>query len=110
MIRKRAIPKRIREMVWKKYMGKIWSGKCNVTWCDNSFSVLSSWHVGHNKPESKGGDTSIENLRPICADCNLGMGNKYSIEEWSKEFDTENFLVSNAHSVLFKMNKNVYPK
>ena len=74
-------------MVWKTYIGKKWSGKCHVSWCDNKFSILSSWHVGHNEPEAKGGNLSIENLRPICADCNLGMGNKYSIDEWSQTFD-----------------------
>ena len=89
MVKKVSIPKRVREMVWKTYIGKKWRGKCFVSWCDNKFSVLSSWHVGHNKPESKGGDLSIENLRPICADCNLGMNNKYSIEEWCSIFDKE---------------------
>ena len=41
-----------------------------------------SW--GHNIPESHGGATNINNLKPICARCNLSMGNYYSIEEWSK--------------------------
>ena len=84
---KKNIPKRVRSVVWEKYIGEKWKGKCNVSWCNNTFNVLSSWHVGHNKPESKGGDLSIENLRPICPDCNLGMGNNYSIEEWSASFD-----------------------
>lgn len=99
---KKKIPKRIREIVWKKYIGHLWTGKCSVSWCDNFFSVLSSWHVGHNKPESKGGDLSIENLRPICADCNLGMGNKYSIEEWSETFDRILKLENNAINILSK--------
>jgi hypothetical protein len=42
------------------------------------------YHVGHNIPESRGGATNINNLKPICARCNLSMGNYYSIEEWSK--------------------------
>jgi 5-methylcytosine-specific restriction endonuclease McrA len=42
------------------------------------------FHVGHNIPESKGGKTNINNLKPICARCNLSMGSQYSIEEWSK--------------------------
>ena len=86
-MKKQNIPKRVREIVWKRYIGQRWKGNCKVSWCDNKFTVLSAWHVGHNKPESKGGDLSIENLRPICPECNLGMGNKYSIEEWSENFD-----------------------
>jgi len=77
------IPKRIRALVWKQYIGKKWKGKCYVEWCNNKFDVLSSWHVGHNLPESKGGTLNIKNLRPICCDCNLGMGNRYTIDEWS---------------------------
>ena len=102
------IPKRVREMVWKTYIGKKWDGKCKVSWCDNTFSVLSSWHVGHNNPESKGGDLSIENLRPICAECNLGMGNKYSIEEWAETFDRSYRLRKRAIKILtfMKFKKN----
>lgn len=43
-----------------------------------------NFHVGHNIPESKGGDMVLENLRPICQGCNLSMGNNYSIDEWNK--------------------------
>jgi len=86
-IKKINIPKRVRSMVWEKYIGKKWKGSCNVNWCNNKFNVLSSsWHVGHDIPESKGGSLNISNLRPICSDCNIGMGNNYSIQEWSSTF------------------------
>ena len=85
-IKKTKIPKAVRRAVWLKYIGKKWQGKCNVSWCSNKFDVLDSWHVGHNIPESKGGSLSISNLRPICASCNLGMGNDYTIDEWDKTF------------------------
>tara|TARA_B100000427_G_C15383219_1_gene539886 strand:- start:102 stop:449 length:348 start_codon:yes stop_codon:yes gene_type:complete len=108
-MKKISIPKRVREIVWKKYIGKKWRGKCSVSWCDNKFSVLSAWHVGHNKPESKGGDLSIDNLRPICAECNLGMGNRYSIDEWSSEFDKyhayENEAIKIIAFLILKRNK-----
>ena len=100
---KKTIPKRVRELVWKKYIGKCWSGKCHVSWCDNDFTVLSSWHVGHNNPESKGGDLSIENLRPVCPECNLGMGNKYSIEEWSETFDKNYRFENTAIKILSRL-------
>ena len=81
-------------------------GKCNVSWCNNKFTILSSWHVGHNIPESKGGDLTIENLRPICPDCNLGMGNRYSIEEWSESFDRVYFLEKKVIRILSYMKRN----
>jgi len=81
------IPKRVRSIVWEKYIGKKWKGSCYVKWCNNKFNVLSSsWHVGHDIPESKGGSLNISNLRPICSDCNLGMSNQYSIQEWTNTF------------------------
>jgi hypothetical protein len=42
--------------------------------------------VGHNIPESKGGKTTINNLIPICGDCNRSMGDRYTIDEFSQEF------------------------
>lgn len=82
------IPKAVRKAVWIKYIGKRWSSPCYVSWCSNKLDVLGSWHAGHNIPVSKGGDYSLENLRPICADCNLGMGNRYTINEWSNMFSS----------------------
>ena len=73
-IRKKYIPKRVRHAVWKRYAGKVWETKCNVSWCENKLEVLGSWHVGHNISEAKGGDFSIDNFRPICQQCNSSMG------------------------------------
>ncbi len=81
--KKKIIPKAIREQVWIKYVGKQFEVKCPINWCENKISVFD-FHVGHNIPESKGGKTDIENLRPICSRCNLSMGNQYTIIEWVK--------------------------
>jgi len=35
-------------------------------------------HVDHILPWSKGGKTAFGNLRTLCADCNIGRGNRYS--------------------------------
>lgn len=79
--KKKIIPKALREQVWIKYMGKNFESKCHIKWCENRINVFD-FHVGHNIPESKGGNTDIENLRPICSRCNLSMGNNYTIMEW----------------------------
>ena len=80
---KSTIPKALREQVWLRYFGKVYTHKCHVTWCDNQINVFD-FHVGHNLPESKGGPTVLENLRPICSRCNLSMGNNYTIDQWNK--------------------------
>ena len=77
------IPKAIREQVWIKYIGKKYQTKCYIHWCRNDIDVFN-FHVGHNIPESKEGSLSLENLRPICARCNLSMSNNYTIDEWQK--------------------------
>lgn len=80
---KKRIPKAIREQVWIFYNGRKFSKKCYVSWCKNVIDVFN-FHVGHNKPESKGGKLVIKNLRPICSRCNHSMGNRYTITKWTK--------------------------
>lgn len=80
---KKKIPKALREQVWVQTIGHKFEHKCIIEWCNNIITVFD-FHVGHNIPESKGGTTDITNLKPICARCNLSMGNQYSIEDWSK--------------------------
>ena len=77
------IPKALREQVWLHFNGQRYNSKCYVRWCKNKIDVFN-FQVGHNIPESKGGPTVLENLRPICSRCNLSMGNNYTIDEWNK--------------------------
>ena len=77
------IPKALREQVWLKQFGKQYSAKCASVWCENKITVFD-FHCGHDIPESKGGETILENLVPICARCNLSMGNSYTFKEWNK--------------------------
>jgi hypothetical protein len=80
---KESIPKRVRELVWTTHNGEVFTHKCFVSWCDNNINVFN-FQVGHDIPESKGGTLDIDNLKPICGNCNLSMGNKYTITEWCK--------------------------
>jgi 5-methylcytosine-specific restriction endonuclease McrA len=78
---KKPIPKAIREQVWLKRVGKKFESKCKTTWCQNKITVWD-FHCGHDIPESKGGETKIYNLHPICSRCNLSMSNNYTFSEW----------------------------
>lgn len=80
---KAAIPRALREQLWIHYFGETFKHKCYVRWCLNEINVFN-FHVGHNKPESKGGKLNISNLRPICSRCNHSMSNNYTITEWNK--------------------------
>jgi len=81
--KKAKIPRALREQVWLINIGKQYEKKCLIKWCQNKMNVFD-FHVGHNIPESKGGATNIDNLKPICSRCNSSMSNNYSIEEWVK--------------------------
>ena len=81
-IKKDRIPKALREQVWLRNMGHTFSKKCTIRWCSNKITVFD-FHVGHNIPESKGGTIELENLKPICARCNLSMSDNYTIDEWN---------------------------
>jgi hypothetical protein len=79
------IPKALREQVWITHAGRVFETKCSVTWCKNQINVFD-YQCGHNIPESKGGKTNIGNLIPICARCNISMGNLFTIDQWNSEF------------------------
>lgn len=85
--RKKKIPAAVREQVWIRHMGRVFEGRCNVVWCSNHITVFD-FQAGHNIPESKGGETTVENLIPICARCNLSMSDSYTIDGWNTAFTT----------------------
>ncbi|HMD53649.1 MAG TPA: HNH endonuclease signature motif containing protein [Phycisphaerae bacterium] len=49
--------------------------------CGNSPAIDANCHlhVDHIRPFSKGGKTRAENLRALCAHCNIGKGNRETI-------------------------------
>lgn len=73
-------------------MGDVFFAKCHVRWCSSRISPFD-FHVGHNVPHAHGGSLDLNNLRPICAKCNLSMGDRYTIDQW-------NNLVANTEPVI----------
>lgn len=83
-IRRKTIPKHIKTLVWNKYIGReTVESKCLS--CKQEKIDMRNFHCGHVIAEAKGGDLTINNLRPICAPCNLSMGTK-SMNEFTQEF------------------------
>jgi 5-methylcytosine-specific restriction endonuclease McrA len=104
--KRKAIPKALREEVWRRYIGTTYESKCTIGWCTNKITPFD-YEVGHNIPHSKGGLTTIENLRPICSRCNKSMSDTYSIDEWNtmgkkQEFSNEAVPVTTTGCWCFK--------
>lgn len=67
------IPSAIRNTVWNYYIGPdMKSGNCSC--CKLEKISYVNFECGHVIAYSKGGETNIENLRPICSNCNKSMG------------------------------------
>ena len=80
---KKKLPKALRQQTWLKYIGPVFNSKCLINWCQNNINPFN-FEVGHNIPSSKGGTNNINNLRPICSQCNKSMGNQFTIDEFIK--------------------------
>jgi hypothetical protein len=67
-----SIPHSVRMTVWKNNFGPSKAqGLCYV--CGETISIRN-FECGHIKSKENGGDNSIENLKPVCSDCNKSMG------------------------------------
>jgi hypothetical protein len=70
--KKKSIPKSLRIKVWNTYVGEN-VGKIKCLCCNTIDITQSIFECGHIIAEAKGGETSLENLRPICSTCNKSM-------------------------------------
>jgi len=83
-LRRKKIPKHIKTLVWNKYIGAD-IAQADCISCRQVKITNRSFHCGHVIAESKGGDMTINNLRPICEACNGSMGTQ-SMNEFTKAF------------------------
>jgi hypothetical protein len=71
--KKKVIPKQVKILCWNLYIGEDKTNSKCV--CCNSTTInITNFHCGHVLAEVNGGETNINNLRPICSGCNLSMG------------------------------------
>lgn len=68
--RRTRIPATTRQNVWQKH-NQMLNGSC---YCCNNPLQFCNMVCGHIRAHALGGDSSLENLMPICAACNLAMG------------------------------------
>lgn len=69
----------LRYQVWEKYIGKYLKTKCFCCRINEitPFTYHNTFQAGHIISDRDGGKTSIENLIPICRDCNMLMGSEH---------------------------------
>ena len=78
------LSKKLKDEVWKTYYDNKEKTKCPIIECSNIISK-NSFHTGHIISEKNGGTLDIDNLHPICSECNMIMGckNWYDYDEKS---------------------------
>ncbi len=70
--KKQHITKTLRALVWEHYIGgEFGRGVC---YCCHRIISVADFECGHVVAESRGGATTVANLRPICGLCNRSMG------------------------------------
>ena len=73
--KKKTIPKSLKIAVWNKHFGED-IGKAKCLCCNITDITQLKFHAGHVIAENNGGETNIDNLRPICETCNKSMRTK----------------------------------
>ena len=81
--KKEVIPAARKTEVWNHYIGET-VGKAKCPCCDIRDITSRDFVAGHVISEHDGGTIDVENLRPICAICNSGMGSRNMIA-WMKK-------------------------
>ena len=73
---KKRITRKLRLEVWnKEYGSNIDEGICTIKNCTIKYKKNSNdWDSGHIISEFNGGETTLNNLRPLCKQCNNCMG------------------------------------
>ena len=71
--KKKSISIKLKQKVWDSYFGPT-VGSIACPCCQHTIIRQIEFHCGHKVPEALGGLTKVENLIPLCAQCNLSMG------------------------------------
>jgi len=81
--KKKSIPAAIKRLVWHRWIGEE-IGKTKCLCCNVTDINQMSFNCGHIIAESKGGETIVSNLKPICQNCNSSMASM-NMDEFMKK-------------------------
>ena len=78
------IPQALRTATWIEYIGEE-NSQAKCLCCKTAVISVFNFHCAHVISESKGGELTLENLRPVCGACNLSMG-MVSMEDFANSY------------------------
>jgi 5-methylcytosine-specific restriction endonuclease McrA len=91
--RRKYIPAAIKRQSWYNLYGKqTGEGLCQV--CCRNYIYQSDFECGHIISEYNNGPTSLDNLLPICKDCNKSISRK-NIVDYVREYHPFNYTIFN---------------
>jgi hypothetical protein len=79
---RKSIPKSLKMDLWRNHFGHQFKGRC---FCCKKEIMRDNFEAGHHLSDSNGGSDSLDNLRPICFDCNRSMGS-INMNEFISEY------------------------
>lgn len=107
--RKKIVPKVLKDLVWDMNIGRERGlGECYV--CSQELDS-KKFHCGHIISEKNGGKIELNNLRPVCATCNLSIGTRNMDEFRDIYFPVKyrNYYVISIHQkILLKGHNSIY--
>lgn len=74
-------------ITWENIFGKNYEATCKI--CEkNKMEALNkeTWHMGHIVAFAEGGSDDLDNMRPICVECNKSMGKKHLVEYCKEKY------------------------
>ena len=74
-VKKEPFTEWFKNTIWRKTIGSLEKTSCPV--CSLNIISIDSFSAGHILPESKGGMMCLENIMPICSECNTHMGSRH---------------------------------
>lgn len=94
---KKSIPKVVKDLTWARWVGdSVAKTKCLC--CGVNEIKMNSFHCGHVVAEANGGKTTVENLRPVCATCNLSMRTQH-MDKFKGEYGLGESLGKQSNSI-----------
>ena len=89
-VKKKTIPSAIKRIVWNINIGEeIGKSKCYC--CKLSDITQLTFHCGHVISEKNGGSIDVENLKPICQNCNSSMRTT-NMDEFMEKYRIQNTI------------------
>lgn len=93
--RRKTIPVETRKKVWSNEFGNKKTGMCPVAYCEHEINNKKfGFQCGHKISVANKGSNSIDNLKPICSDCNSKMSST-NWHDYEEELEKEQIWENN---------------